>query len=160
MCFTTLSVCAAGIVEYYRQKKCLEETKSDYSKLSLYYQIPQYLFMGLGESFGMVASFDYAYFGAPRSAQTLFMSLRFCSLGVSSFVGIGYMSAFTGNTSSLDFHCPHENDIQWRFPNYFFVLGGIQFLFMIIFIICQKKHDIIRVNPQQTETKQFIINYR
>lgn len=52
----------------------------------------------------MVASFDYAYFGAPRSAQTLFMSLRFCSLGVSSFVGIGYMSAFTGNTSSLDFH--------------------------------------------------------
>ena len=60
--------------------------------------------MGLGESFGMVASFDYAYFGAPRSAQTLFMSLRFCSLGTSSFIGIGYMSAFTGNRSSLDFH--------------------------------------------------------
>jgi hypothetical protein len=53
--------------------------------------------------FAMVASFEYAYYAAPRSAQTLFMSLRFCSLGVSSFIATGYFAIFSKISSGLDF---------------------------------------------------------
>lgn len=73
------------------------------SNLTIYHQIPQDLFMGFSELFIMVASFEYAYFAAPRSAQTLFMSLRFCSIGISSFIGTGYIAAFATSSFHLDF---------------------------------------------------------
>jgi hypothetical protein len=59
--------------------------------------------MGVSELFVMVASFEFAYLAAPRSAQTLFMSLRFCAIGLSSFIGTGYIAAFKTKSSSLDF---------------------------------------------------------
>lgn len=42
----------------------------------------------------MVASYEFVYFAAPRSAQSLFMSLRFSAVGISSFIGIAYSNAF------------------------------------------------------------------
>ena len=55
--------------------------------------------MGFSEIFVMVASFEYAFFAAPRSAQTLFMSLRFCSLGVSSFIAAVFMLPFSTDST-------------------------------------------------------------
>lgn len=42
--------------------------------------------MGSAETFTSVASFEFAYFSAPTSAQSLFMSLHFFSAGVASFL--------------------------------------------------------------------------
>lgn len=71
------------------------------SNLNVFYQLPQNIFMGFSEIFVMVASFEYAFLAAPRSAQTLFMTLRFCSLGVSSFIAAAFMIPFsTGNATS------------------------------------------------------------
>ncbi len=59
--------------------------------------------MGISEVFAMVASFEFAYFAAPRSAQSLIMSLRFCSLGLSSFIGDGYIKIFTSKNKEFEF---------------------------------------------------------
>jgi len=59
--------------------------------------------MGFSEIFFMVASFEYAYFSAPRSAQTLFMSLRFCSIGVAALIGVAYMAILAKPNLVLDF---------------------------------------------------------
>ena len=50
--------------------------------------------MGISEIFAMTASFEYAYFAAPRAAKTLFMSIRFCSVGVASFLNALYLYLF------------------------------------------------------------------
>lgn len=60
--------------------------------------------MGLSEIFGMVASFEFAYMAAPRSAQSLIMSLRFVSLGLSSFMSDAYFKIISGTLKSFDFH--------------------------------------------------------
>ncbi len=59
--------------------------------------------MGLSELFAMVASYEFAYFAAPRSAQSLFMSLRFVSIGISSLIGSGFIAAFPTTSFNLDF---------------------------------------------------------
>lgn len=59
--------------------------------------------MGLSEVFGMVASYEFAYLAAPRSAQSLIMSIRFCSLGLSSFLGEAYIDIFSVNRDMFDF---------------------------------------------------------
>ncbi len=50
--------------------------------------------MGFSELFATVASYEFAYYAAPRSAQTLFMSLHFCTVGLSSFIDMEYSNAF------------------------------------------------------------------
>jgi hypothetical protein len=67
--------------------------------------------MGLAEIFATVASLEFAYLAAPRSAQTLFMSLQFCSLGISSFIGNGYFSIYS-TTSNFDFSVSRKKHFQ------------------------------------------------
>ena len=73
------------------------------SKLSILFQLPQYLCIGLSELFTLVGSYEYAYFCAPRSAQALFMSLRFCTLGLSSYIGAAFLYAFPTSKISVNF---------------------------------------------------------
>lgn len=55
--------------------------------------------MGLFEIFAMVASYEFAYYAAPRSARSLFMSLRFFLLGVLSSI-----------TAACVYFFPKQND--------------------------------------------------
>jgi len=66
-------------------------------------QLPQYASIGLSQIFLMVGSYEYAYFCAPRSAQALFMSLRFCTLGLSSFISVAFLYAFPTTKIHIDF---------------------------------------------------------
>ena len=59
--------------------------------------------MGLSEIFAMVASYEFAYYAATRSAQSLFMSLRFCLSGISSFIGAAYVYFFPTTSVQLNF---------------------------------------------------------
>jgi peptide/histidine transporter 3/4 len=62
--------------------------------MSIFYQIPQYITIGLSEVFASVTSLEFAYMAAPQSAQSLVMSLRFCSAGISSFLSSGYLGIY------------------------------------------------------------------
>lgn len=103
MIFATITMCTAGGIELLRQDKCPSNNQSQISNLTIYYQIPSNILMGFSELFLMVASFEFAYYASPRSAQTLFMSLRFCSLGISSFVGSLFIYVFPRTDIYLDF---------------------------------------------------------
>lgn len=45
---------------------------------------------------------------------------------------------------------------SWIDPTYFFILAGILFIFIIIFILCQRKAGMIRLNRQHTERRVFL----
>lgn len=117
MILASISMCITGIVEIIRQNYCIpskvfyriflifnvnffsDENNSD---MNIFFQLPQNICMGLAEIFATVGSLEFAYLAAPRSAQSLFMSLQFCSLGLSSFIGNGYFALYS-STSNMDF---------------------------------------------------------
>ena len=119
MCFAAASMCAAGIVEIVRQDKCPDATKlhrgvndsiifSDISnatasELSIYAQVPQSLLIGFSQLFGMIGGYEYAFFAAPRSGQSLFMSFYFCSIGMSFLIGTVYFNLFPKSDIYIDF---------------------------------------------------------
>ena len=88
--------------------------------MSIFYQFPQYLGIGLSEVFASVASLEFAYLAAPRSAQSLIMSLRFCSAGLSSFVGSAYVGIFVNVKQNFAFDNLqvelHQDDAYERSP--------------------------------------------
>lgn len=109
MFLASVTMFISGGVEVIRQLYCPgneitdESPEERSSKLSLYIQLFQSVFMGLAELFATVACFEFAYFAAPRSAQSLFMSLYYCTVGLGSFLGTGYMNLFSSDGSTLDF---------------------------------------------------------
>lgn len=94
----------------------------DKSNLSICVQIPQNIFIGLSELFAVVASYEFAYFAAPRSAQSLFMSFRFTAAGIASFIGIGLSNSFL---------TPADNDVNSNVS----IKTEVLLFFSLIFLI-------------------------
>ena len=83
------------------------------SQLSVYVQLPQNILIGFSQLFGMVGSYEYAYFVAPRSGQSLFMSLHFCAIGLSFMLGTIYINVFPRSNVNIDFKVS-ENSYNFR----------------------------------------------
>ncbi|CAF3576079.1 unnamed protein product [Adineta steineri] len=165
MIAATISMCLTGITEIFRQKNCnnsfqqsIGNTIYNTSDMSVFYQLPQYISIGLSEVFASVTSLEFAYLTAPQSAQSLVMSLRFCSIGLSSFLGSGYINVyenFYGNFSVTNSECKDAEKPE-LFYIYFFVLAGIQFMFIFIFLGCDRKYHIIKASQHRFNTNLFV----
>lgn len=105
MSFAALSMITTSIVEFIRQNKCQSDNASS---LSIFAQSPQYILMGFGEIFASIGSLEFVYLASPRSATSLFMSLQFCSFGVSSLLSSGYFAIYSVNTQ-FDFTVRFKN---------------------------------------------------
>ncbi|UJR33175.1 hypothetical protein I4U23_020631 [Adineta vaga] len=165
MIAATISMCITGTVEIFRQQKCnspfsqtIGNTVYNASDMSVFYQLPQYVSMGLSEVFGSIASLEFAYLTAPQSAQSLVMSLRFCSVGLSSFLASGYINIyerFNANFSVTNSECKDAEKPELLYI-YYFVLAGIQFLFIFIFLACDRKFRIVKASEYRYNTRLFI----
>ncbi|CAF2586135.1 unnamed protein product [Rotaria sp. Silwood2] len=165
MISATLSMCLTGIVEIFRQKKCdssfqqtIGNTTYYAADMSILYQFPQYISIGLSEVFTSVASLEFAYLAAPQSAQSLVMSLRFCSVGLSSFLGSAYINIYENvyeNFTVTNLECKDTGKPE-LFYIYFFVLAVIQFIFIFIFLGCDRKFQILKASQHRFDTHLFI----
>lgn len=109
-CFAALAMISAGVIEIFRQRSCITTTDGNRSTLNIYLTIPQTILIGFSELFSMVASYEFAYFAAPRSGQSLFMSMRFAAAGLAVFIDFLYSTSFLPTTN--------ENS-NWKVNNIF-----------------------------------------
>ena len=117
MFFACIAMFLSGSIEIARQAGCnhnngektyqltasitsCHHLGSNTSSLPVYAQIPQYMSMGVFEIFAMVASYEYAYYAAPRSARSLFMSIRFCLMGLFSSITAAGVYFFPNRSNS------------------------------------------------------------
>ncbi|CAF1932517.1 unnamed protein product [Rotaria magnacalcarata] len=167
MISATLAMCMAGTLEIFRQKTCdtlptiqqnIGKTNYTAADMTIFYQFPQYLGLGLSEVFTSVASLEFAYLATPRSAQSLIMSLRFCSAGLSSFFGSAYVGIFVQAQENLTFdntECKARNESE-LFYIYFFVLAGLQLVFILVILGCDEQFKILKVSKQRFNTRLFV----
>ena len=108
-----------------------------------------------------VSGLELAYVHAPRSMQGLIMGLFWLCQGVGSLVGTATMVSFRG----LWFFDWDHGDINCRVPcpgdpkvtcechldYYFFFLGGLQLVGLVLFVIIVKVLDIGRASPYSSQ---------
>ncbi|KAL9981186.1 hypothetical protein ACROYT_G009856 [Oculina patagonica] len=157
--FAVASMLVAGGVEIARKAdtdNCVNQTVGHLNYTAcmyIYYQIPQYGLIGISEVFASVGALEFAYKEAPKTMQSLVMGLFFFTQSAGSLLGGGlYMLCTLGKhpwIPSLD-DLFIEPKLGAYLNYYFFLLAGLQFITLVIFLAVTMKYKIIQFNQKRT----------
>uniref|UniRef100_A0A9L0JVZ5 Solute carrier family 15 member 3 n=1 Tax=Equus asinus TaxID=9793 RepID=A0A9L0JVZ5_EQUAS len=115
MVFGFTSVVVAGVLEmerleYIRNNQTVSQQIGEKiyyaAPLSIWWQIPQYLLIGISEIFASIPGLEFAYSEAPRSMQGAIMGIFFCLSGVGSLLGSSLVALLSLPGGWL--HCPKD----------------------------------------------------
>lgn len=151
-----LAMVAAGLVEFQRLKsifydrenscKCkmvqqiLNKDNVYYAAdFTIFYQIPQYVLLGLSEVFTIVAGLEFAYSMAPKSMKAIIMGLFQFFTGVGSLLGPPVIEIFKESFFLKDINksqCKNGQIVSTsHLDYYFYIMAAVQAFFVIVFMI-------------------------
>lgn len=156
MFFGFTSVIVAGVLEMERlQYISHNETVSQLigkdlyyaAPLSIWWQIPQYLLIGISEIFASIPGLEFAYSEAPRSMQGAIMGIFFCLSGVGSLLGSSLVALLSLPGGWM--YCPKDfgNINNCQMDRYFFLLAGIQAVTATLFVWIARRYESTRQGP-------------
>lgn len=100
------------------------------AQLSVFWQIPQYMLVGLSEVFAVVGGLEFAYRNAPKSMQSLVMALYFATHSLGSLLGSGLLEL----CEAIDL-IRYQRDGYYDKTYYFFLLCVLMLLAWSAFVV-------------------------
>ncbi|XP_058729286.1 protein NRT1/ PTR FAMILY 7.3-like [Vicia villosa] len=150
---TILALIVAGLVE----KKRLEFASTDgkeTSSLSIFWQIPQYVLVGVAEAFVYVAQMNFFTSQAPDGLKSLGMGLSMSTSAVGSYVADTILSVVMKITSTHGRHgwvSPNLNEghLDW----FFFLSAVLTGINLVFYVACATRYKIVEMEKRD-ETKK------
>ncbi|KAJ7954460.1 protein NRT1/ PTR FAMILY 8.3-like [Quillaja saponaria] len=147
---SALCMSTAAVVEIKRLQLARELGLTDQEvavQLSIFWQIPQYFLLGLAEIFTFIGQFEFFYDQSPDAMRSLCsaLSLLTNSLGnyLSSFILtiVNYFTTEGGKPGWIP-----DNLNEGHLDYFFWLLAGLSFLNMMVYVFCAKRYKQKKVS--------------
>lgn len=116
------------------------------SRLSIFWQIPQFVLIGISEIFASITSLEFFYSQAPHSMRSVSQALNLFTNALGSWLTIPLTMLV--NVDTNDEWIPDnidEGHLDW----YFYLLAGLMFAALIIFVYLA--YQFHYVEPEELE---------
>ncbi|KAL3877173.1 hypothetical protein ACJMK2_034919 [Sinanodonta woodiana] len=140
MFLAVLALCYAGGLEIFRKQHeqfVQESTNISYnaSSISVFHQVPVFALLGLSEVWTSITGLEFAYTNFPDYMQGLITGLFLMTIGLGSVYSI-ILTAIV-QRAKPDWY-PNDPAANGHMEVLFFLIAGITFVFMLIFVFVTK----------------------
>lgn len=149
-----IAMVAAGIVECYRlkyaQKDCTNCEGS--SSLSIFWQIPQYAFIGASEVFMYVGQLEFFNAQTPDGLKSFGSALCMCSISLGNYVS-SLLVTMVMKISTED-HMPGwipGNLNKGHLDRFYFLLATLTAVDLVVYVACARWYKCIKMEDRESE---------
>ncbi|KAJ0836927.1 putative proton-dependent oligopeptide transporter family, MFS transporter superfamily [Helianthus annuus] len=145
LAIATAAIITAGVVEHHRLKYASEGPKET-SSLSIFWQTPQYVLVGIAEAFTYVAQWEFFAAQVPDKLKSIGLGLSMCSSAMGSYTSsiiLSVVMKITSKNGKPGWVPANLND--GHLDRFFFLCAALTALNLVFFISCAKKYKNIVV---------------
>ncbi|XP_061355904.1 protein NRT1/ PTR FAMILY 7.3-like [Gastrolobium bilobum] len=152
-----IALTVAGFVER-KRLKLASHNGEETSSLSIFWQIPQYVLVGVAEAFVYVAQMNFFTSQIPDGLKSLGMGLSMSSSALGSYVANIILTVVMKITSSHGrpgWVSPNLND--GHLDRFFFLSAFLTAIDLILFIVCAKRYKGIALEKREETNKEEVV---
>ncbi|KAK3014193.1 hypothetical protein RJ639_008694 [Escallonia herrerae] len=152
-----MAMVSAGIVECYRLKYARKDCKhcDGSSSLSIFWQVPQYAFIGASEVFMYVGQLEFFNAQAPDRLKSFGSALCMTSISLGNYVS-SLLVTMVMKISTED-HMPGwipGNLNRGHLDRFYFLLAGLTSLDLVVYIACARWYKSIKLEGKYGEDSE------
>lgn len=144
----------AGVVEQQRVKHA-GNSRKEISSLSIFWQTPQYVLVGVSEALVYVAQMEFFATQIPDGLKSLGIGLSMSSSAIGSYVAsmiLTVVMMITTKDGKPGWVPPNLN--EGHLDRFFFLSAALIALNLALYIICAKRYKFISLANQEGESKR------
>ena len=135
---------AAPVIDGLTSICASEDELRPVSELSIWYQVPQYCLIGLGETLAVVAAYDFFYNEAPVNVKSACQGINLLTTALG-----GTLTTMLQNVLTLLGYLP--SDLNQGHQEYlYYAQAVIGILFLILFIFVSRQFQYKNENPRRS----------
>nr|XP_043626990.1 protein NRT1/ PTR FAMILY 7.3-like [Erigeron canadensis] len=145
LAIATVAIITAGVVEHHRLRYASAGPKET-SSLSIFWQTPQYVLVGVAEAFTYVAQWEFFAAQVPDKLKSIGLGLSMCSSAMGSYTSsiiLSVVMKITSKNGKPGWVPANLND--GHLDRFFFLCATLTALNLVLFVSCAKKYKNIVV---------------
>ncbi|KAK6162530.1 hypothetical protein DH2020_002371 [Rehmannia glutinosa] len=144
MVILIMAMIVAGLVEQCRLKYANER---ETSSLSIFWQIPQYVLVGVSEAFIYIAQWEFFASEIPDGLKSLGLGLSMSSSALGSFlcgIIVTMVTKITSKYGKSGWISPNLN--EGHMDRFFFLTAALIAFDLVVFVVCANRFKSIRID--------------
>lgn len=148
LAIAVIAMITAGIVEQHRLKYA-SKSGEEISSMSIFWQIPQYVLLGVSEAFVYVAQMEFFASQIPDGLKSFGIALAMSSTAIGSYICsmiLSVVMALTSKNGKPGWVPPNLND--GHLDRFFFLSATISSLNLGLFVVCARRYKCISLEKR------------